>query len=106
MNCQSRSAFAGSWLPFALGSLILVAGSSAALAAPADYSATYSPPMGTHAAVGMPLPAAPYAGLYNHAHAAPPFRWGWFGAEYFSPPVKRHKGYYGQPYRWSRHRQY
>lgn len=56
--------------------------------------------------VAEPAPAwnvdAPYAGLYNHSHAAPSFRWGWFGAERFESRVKYHRGYYGDFYRWNR----
>lgn len=49
---------------------------------------------------------APYAGPVNYAHQAPPFRWGWFGAEHFYPTVKWHRGYNGDHYRWSRLRRY
>lgn len=48
--------------------------------------------------------AAPYAGRPNHAHAAPSFQWGWFGAESFSPTPQWHRGYYGAPMKWSSHR--
>ncbi|MEM6798312.1 MAG: hypothetical protein AAF589_02255 [Planctomycetota bacterium] len=49
---------------------------------------------------------APYAGHVNHAHYGQSFRWGWFGAEHFYPTIKSHRGYYGDHYRWSRHRRY
>lgn len=53
-----------------------------------------------------PSYAAPYAGQINHAHTAPSFRWGWFGAEHFYPSVQWHRGYYGEKYRWSKQRRY
>lgn len=46
--------------------------------------------------------SAPYAGRHNHANSTPQFRWGWFGAERFAPPVKYHRGYYREIYRWNR----
>jgi len=49
---------------------------------------------------------APYAGHYNHAHVAPTFRWGWFGAERFHPRVQWHRDYNGELMRWSTHSRY
>lgn len=58
-------------------------------------------PVGGYA-VPMPAtqPLPPYAGTPNHGYPAQPFRWGWFGAERYSPPVRWHRGYYGNHYRW------
>lgn len=53
-----------------------------------------------------PSYAAPYAGQINHAHTAPSYRWGWFGAEHFYPSVQWHRGYYGNKLRWSKQRRY
>lgn len=61
----------------------------AAAAAP---NALYAPP--------------PYAGYTNHAHLAPAFRWGWFGAERHNPQVSWHRDYNGEVVRWSRQRRY
>lgn len=38
---------------------------------------------------------APYAGCLNHAVGAPPFRWGYFGAEHVRPPTRFHRDYNG-----------
>lgn len=50
--------------------------------------------------------AAPYAGRVNHAHLAPQFRWGWFGAERYHPRVAWHRDYNGEVMRWAEHRRY
>jgi len=52
-----------------------------------------------------PYPA-PYAGPINHAHAAPQFQWGWFGAQQFYPQVGWHRDYNGELMRWSTNRRY
>jgi len=66
-------------------------------AAPAGAPVFYSPP---------PAPlyhaeAAPFAGPVNYG-ATGAFRWGWFGAEHFSPPTTYHRGYNGDVWNWSR----
>ena len=62
----------------------------------------------THSPVDMTVnPAvAPYAGHVNHAHLAPTFRWGWFGAERYHPRVAWHRDYNGELVRWATHRRY
>jgi len=50
--------------------------------------------------------ATPYAGCVNHAHAAPAFRWGWFGAERHYPNVQWRRDYNNELMRWSLHRGY
>ncbi len=46
--------------------------------------------------------AAPYAGNPNHAHFAPQFQWGWFGAEHYCPGPRWHRDYTGRAMRWDR----
>lgn len=50
--------------------------------------------------------AAPYAGPVNHAHVAPAFQWGAFGAEHHYPQVYWHRDYNGELMRWSVLRRY
>lgn len=67
-------------------------------------------PAHTHSDVWLPQTQtqiiAPYAGHVNHAHAAPTFRWGWFGAEHYYPRVHWHENYVGDRLRWSTQRRY
>lgn len=65
--------------------------SAAAPCAPSPYAAYYQ---------------APYAGPMNHAHTAPQFQWGHFGAEQFYPQVGWHRDYNGELMRWSTKRRY
>lgn len=44
----------------------------------------------------------PYAGVVNHAQAANNFRWGWFGAERYTPAPQWHRDYTGRVMRWHR----
>ncbi|TWT95341.1 hypothetical protein Pla108_34870 [Botrimarina colliarenosi] len=53
-----------------------------------------------------PTYSAPYAGPVNYAQAAPPFQWGWFGAERHYPQPSWHRDYNGDLMRWSTHRRY
>lgn len=77
--------------------LALLAGGSTLFA----MAASAAPPC-----VATPTYAAPYAGLVNHAHVAPPFQWGWFGAEHHYPRVAWHRDYNGELVRWSVARRY
>lgn len=52
------------------------------------------------------LESAPYAGYVNHAHTAPTFHWGWFGAERYAPQVRWHRDYNGNLMRWNSQRRY
>ncbi|QDT67690.1 hypothetical protein MalM25_05910 [Planctomycetes bacterium MalM25] len=54
----------------------------------------------------MVCPTAPYGPYVNHAHVAPPFRWGWFGAEHVYPRVQWGRDYNGELMRWSKQRRY
>ncbi len=60
----------------------------------------------THVAPAPFCQPAPYGPYVNHAHAAPPFQWGWFGAEHFYPRVQWGRDYNGELMRWSKHRRY
>lgn len=71
-----------------------------AVQAGAAYAQPVSQPAAPHVAV------APYAGHVNHAHQAPTFRWGWFGAEHHYPRVHWHQSYNGDLTRWSEQRRY
>jgi hypothetical protein len=53
-----------------------------------------------------PIYAAPYMGPVNHAHTAPPFQWGAFGAQHHYPQVYWHRDYNGELMRWSMLRRY
>ncbi|MEQ8848385.1 hypothetical protein [Botrimarina sp.] len=77
---------------------LLVGGAAAALLSFTPAVSAAPPP---HAAPAYhPAQDAPYAGYYNHAHAAPVFRWGWFGAEQYPDTPKWHRAYHGDLMRW------
>ncbi|TWT36974.1 hypothetical protein KOR34_19200 [Posidoniimonas corsicana] len=66
--------------------------------APAGYA-------GQHTASIHPE-VAPYAGPHNYATQVRPFRYGWFGAQSYSPTSEAHRTYYNDVIRWSRWRMY
>ena len=89
-----RSLLAGPFVQLIAGSALFSAvdvASAAAPCAPSPYAAHYQ---------------APYAGPMNHAHTAPQFQWGYFGAEQFYPQVGWHRDYNGDLMRWSNKRRY
>lgn len=65
------------------------------------------PAIASAAPYAVPRPeSAPYAGYVNHAHTAPTFHWGWFGAERYAPQARWHRDYNGNVLRWTSQRRY
>ncbi|MEN1682143.1 MAG: hypothetical protein AAGJ46_21405 [Planctomycetota bacterium] len=93
MSTIARSLIAAALIA---GAVLATASSAAALGPPLAFRPVERSPN------YVPQGSAPYAGMPNYAHTAPAFRWGWFGAESFTPPVRWHRGYYGDHYRWNR----
>ncbi len=89
-----RSLLALRWICLVGGLAVVAAVDAASAAAPcatSPYAASYQ---------------APYAGPLNHAHVAPQFQWGYFGAQQFYPQVGWHRDYNGELMRWSTKRRY
>jgi hypothetical protein len=82
------------------GSTLIVGALSAAAGGQAPCATGLPPYANPYAA------AAPYAGQPNHAHVAPPFQWGSFGAEHHYPRVNWHRDYNGELMRWAVLRRY
>lgn len=92
----------------ALGAAVLLSLSATSADAHQGPAHTHAAPTTAAATAPAPnyCPPAPYGPYVNHAHVAPPFQWGWFGAEHFYPRVSWGRDYNGDVLRWSKQRRY